>query len=118
MSLLKVGRILLNDFGVNLFFLQAAAPTSVIPSRHYMRDFWARPTGTEKKHKPGHMQGKPWIFRNNKPSKLWLKNSGPSRPSYIEIRKKKSFDALFEHAHGREVLMQRIVRGDKKIGEF
>jgi len=83
-----------------------------------MRDFWAKPTGEEKWKKPAHRQGKPWVFSNRRNDHRWLKNCGDSRPSYIKIRRQKSFDALFEHQLGREKLMQRIVRGDKKIGEF
>jgi len=122
MSLLNAGRFLLNVSGVNSFLQAAARPSSVVSVRNYMRDFWAKPTGAAKWKKKGHLQGKPWIFKNNKgnmtANHLWLKNCGPSRPSYLYYRKTKSFDAMFAHELGRKELMQRIVRGDKKIAEF
>jgi len=58
------------------------------------------------------------VFKNNKTVKRWLKNSGPAIPSYLQIRTKKSFDAMFEYEEGRKRLMHRLMRGDKKIAEF
>jgi len=117
------GRNLLSDLGCSLVRGAASSPLATVTLARgfsststfwHMRDFWAKPTGSMHKY-PGHRQRKPIVFKR---AKLWLKNCGKERTSYIPVRKIYSFDSLMKFETGRKRLMHRIMRGDKKIAEF
>jgi len=92
--------------------------SGLLTSRSYgSKDFWAKGTGITDRV-PGHKWKTKRVFGNYHQFNLWLKNSGPKRASYVLVRKTKSFDALMKFELGRTRMMQRLVRGDKKIAEY